>query len=139
MMYLSNRFISWACLFGAIICLFRPVASFSPSTALSPRTAALSSLHHAATKKITRTPVQSVRLYASNDEEVSINESDQGILGVVGCMAALITLYSEWTLKQTGCGLPAGPLGLVGLVEGLSYLGVVGIVGFSLYTKVKSV
>jgi len=51
---------------------------------------------------------------------------------------ALVTLYSEYTLKTTGCGLPAGPGGLVGASEGLSYLGVVGISGYSLYTKIKT-
>lgn len=38
-----------------------------------------------------------------------------------------MVLYSEYTLKTTGCGLPAGPFGIVGAIEGLSYLGVVGI------------
>ena len=38
---------------------------------------------------------------------------------------------------MTGCGLPAGPAGLVGLTEGLSYLSVVGIGAFSAYTKLK--
>lgn len=36
-------------------------------------------------------------------------------------------LYSEYTLKTTGCGLPAGLFGIIGAVEGVSYLGVVGI------------
>jgi hypothetical protein len=80
-----------------------------------------------------------VTLYASTDDESSISTSDQGVLGAVGSVAALITLYSEFTLANTGCGLPAGPLGLVGLAEGLSYLGIVGIVGYSLFTKVKTV
>jgi hypothetical protein len=78
-------------------------------------------------------------LYASTDGESSISTSDQGVLGAVGSVAALITLYSEFTLANTGCGLPAGPLGLVGLVEGLSYLGIVGIAGYSLFTKAKTV
>ena len=45
-------------------------------------------------------------------------------------------LWSEYTLKTTGCGLPAGPGGLLGALEGISYLFVVGLVGFSVYTKV---
>lgn len=52
--------------------------------------------------------------------------------------AATIVLYSEYTLKTTGCGLPAGPRGIVGAVEGLSYLAVVGLAGYSFYTKVKT-
>ena len=47
-------------------------------------------------------------------------------------------LYSESVLFQTGCGLPAGPLGLVGAAEGISYLSVVGLVGYSLYTKIRT-
>lgn len=80
-------------------------------------------------------------LKASDDENeyfsVGLSESDQGVLGAVGTVASFITLYSEYTLKQTGCGLPAGPAGLIGLAEGLSYLSVVGIGAFSLYNKVK--
>jgi hypothetical protein len=78
---------------------------------------------------------------SSGDGEPSIGlgQSDQGVLGAIGAVAALIVLFSEYTLKTTGCGLPAGPLGLVGLVEGLSYLSVVGIGSFSLCIKVKTV
>ena len=46
---------------------------------------------------------------------------------ILGITASLVVLFSEYTLKATGCGLPAGPFGIVGAVEGLSYLGVVGI------------
>jgi hypothetical protein len=73
-----------------------------------------------------------------NTETTSMSESDQTLLGVTGTIAALVTLYSESVLKTTGCGLPAGPFGLVGGVEGLSYLGVTGIAAFSLYTKIKT-
>jgi len=47
-------------------------------------------------------------------------------------------LYSEFTLKTTGCGLPAGPFGLVGAAEGISYLATIGIAGASLATKAKT-
>eukprot|EP00977_Amphora_coffeiformis_P008956 scaffold2029_cov181-Amphora_coffeaeformis.AAC.5 len=84
-----------------------------------------------------------VQLASSNDENddnmVTIsNESDQIILGVFGTVASLIVFGSEYVLATTGCGLPAGPLGLFGLAEGVSYLGVVGLVGFSLVKKVKT-
>mmetsp|Transcript_26571 Transcript_26571/g.32186 ORF Transcript_26571/g.32186 Transcript_26571/m.32186 type:complete len:190 (+) Transcript_26571:154-723(+) len=65
-------------------------------------------------------------------------KSDQIIVGTAGSLAALIVLYSEFILSQTGCGLPAGPFGLVGAAEGLSYLSVVGLVCYSLYTKIKT-
>jgi hypothetical protein len=66
------------------------------------------------------------------------NESDQVVVGVAGTAASLIMLYSEYVLSQTGCGLPAGPLGLVGAAEGISYLSVIGLGGYSIYTKVKT-
>ena len=68
-----------------------------------------------------------------------MSKSDQTLLGGAGTFAALVTLGSEFTLKTTGCGLPAGPFGLVGLVEGLSYLGVTGVFAYSIVTKVKTV
>jgi hypothetical protein len=44
-------------------------------------------------------------LNLSNDKEnesfsVGLSESDQGVLGATGTVASLITLYSEYTLKQ---------------------------------------
>ena len=46
-----------------------------------------------------------------------------------------MTGYSLYTLKNTGCGLPAGPGGIVGAIEGISYLGVAGLLGASAYAK----
>lgn len=78
-------------------------------------------------------------LASSEDDELELSESSQSILGAAGTLASLIVFYSEFTLKTTGCGLPAGPFGLFGLAEGLSYLGVTGLVAYSLVTKVKTV
>jgi len=72
------------------------------------------------------------------ETESSLSESDQTLLGVTGTIASLIAFYSEYTLKTTGCGLPAGPFGLIGAAEGISYLGIVGIAAYSLYTKIKT-
>ena len=46
--------------------------------------------------------------------------------------------YSLFTLKTTGCGLPAGPFGLEGFAEGISYLYVPGLGAYSLYKKVTT-
>ena len=89
-----------------------------------------------------------LRLQGSNDSSgdetpaspiIGLAPSDQGVLGGAGTAAACVMLYSEFVLLTTGCGLPAGPFGLVGLFEGLSYLGVLGIGGFSIFTKIKTV
>ena len=78
-----------------------------------------------------------------NDNEnqvalLSFSENDQVALGVVGTKMSLIMLCSEFVLKTTGCGLPAGPYGLIGAAEGISYLGVTGLAAFSIYSKVKT-
>lgn len=75
----------------------------------------------------------------SESVALGLTESDQTILGAGGIIMSFVMLYSEYVLKMTGCGLPAGPFGLVGAVEGLSYLGVTGLVAFSIYTKIKTV
>jgi len=79
------------------------------------------------------------KLYATNEEEVSFSDSVATALGVTGLVASVIMLYSESVLFRTGCGLPAGPLGLYGAAEGVSYLGVVVLVGYSLFTKLRTV
>lgn len=44
-------------------------------------------------------------------------------------------LHLTLTLTRIGCGLPAGPGGLIGGIEGISYLGVAGLLGASAYKK----
>ena len=84
-------------------------------------------------------------LFAIGDENegelsnvIQLSDSESTLLGITGKIASLTMLYSESVLYQTGCGLPAGPFGLVGAAEGISYLGVVALVGFSLFTKIKT-
>ncbi|MEW5302570.1 MAG: hypothetical protein WDW36_005340 [Sanguina aurantia] len=55
-----------------------------------------------------------------------------------GLLANPIMLYSLYTLKTTGAGLPPGPGGAYGAAEGVSYLVVLGIIGWSIYTKVST-
>jgi len=43
-------------------------------------------------------------------------------VGVGGLVANVVTLYSLWVLAHTGCGLPAGPGGVLGGAEGVSFL-----------------
>jgi hypothetical protein len=57
---------------------------------------------------------------------------------VGGLVSNAVVGWSLLTLKQTGCGLPPGPNGLVGLTEGLSYLAILAIVAWSANTKVKT-
>jgi len=72
------------------------------------------------------------------DPSISLSDSESALLGVAGIVASGIMIFSESVLFRTGCGLPAGPLGLVGAAEGVSYLGAAGLVGFSIYTKVRT-
>lgn len=67
-----------------------------------------------------------------------LNENDQLALGVVGTKMALVVLISEYVLKTSGCGLPAGPYGIIGAVEGISYLGVIAVTALSIYKKVQT-
>ncbi len=70
-----------------------------------------------------------IELKSTQDENggEKLESPSPSIDAILGIVASLVVLYSEYTLKTTGCGLPAGPFGIVGAVEGLSYLGVVGI------------
>lgn len=56
----------------------------------------------------------------------------------LGLAAQPIMWWSLYTLKTTGCGLPAGPYGLFGALEGVSYLIVAGFVLASLYSKLTT-
>ena len=68
----------------------------------------------------------------------SLSESNQVIVGSVGTVSSLIVLYSEYTLKTTGCGLPAGPGGIIGALEGISYLAIVALAGLSVTKKLST-
>uniref|UniRef100_A0A7S2D9D0 Uncharacterized protein n=1 Tax=Haptolina brevifila TaxID=156173 RepID=A0A7S2D9D0_9EUKA len=57
---------------------------------------------------------------------------------VLGLASQPIMWWSLYVLKTTGCGLPAGPFGLIGACEGISYLVVIGFVAASILTKVTS-
>lgn len=78
-----------------------------------------------------------LRASSSKNDDKDGNDGTFGLADVGGVFASLIVLYSEYTLKTTGCGLPAGPFGLYGAVEGISYLAVVGIVGYSIFEKLQ--
>mmetsp|Transcript_50865 Transcript_50865/g.76051 ORF Transcript_50865/g.76051 Transcript_50865/m.76051 type:complete len:195 (-) Transcript_50865:90-674(-) len=86
----------------------------------------------------TNPPASALLMSSSDDSSFLLSESDQAVVGIFGTVAALIMMYSEFTLKTTGCGLPAGPFGLLGLAEGLSYLTVIAIGGLSLFKKLRT-
>mmetsp|Transcript_18187 Transcript_18187/g.45864 ORF Transcript_18187/g.45864 Transcript_18187/m.45864 type:complete len:126 (-) Transcript_18187:180-557(-) len=67
-----------------------------------------------------------------------LGDGAQQAIGIGGVIAGIVMLYSEYTLKTTGCGLPAGPGGAYGAIEGISYLYVVGLVAYSVYVKVTT-
>jgi len=102
-------------LLGPAHCKHEPSLSFSP---VSPPV---------------RQPIVSpIVLYSAeqqdnNDDSTLITgiSRSSSLGGILGSIASIVVLRSEFVLKTTGCGLPAGPFGIVGAVEGLSYLGVV--------------
>lgn len=57
---------------------------------------------------------------------VETDAEDIGTVGIATAAAGLIfnplVIWSEYTLKTTGAGLPPGPGGLVGAAEGVGYL-----------------
>jgi len=67
-----------------------------------------------------------------------VTDKDALKFGVLGSSANVVTLYSLFVLRTTGCGLPPGFLGLEGATEGVSYLIAVGIFGWSALTKVNT-
>jgi hypothetical protein len=86
---------------------------------------------------LSRSVAPSSRVLAS-EGYVDDGGSPAAIAGAGGIFASLVCFVSEFTLKTTGCGLPAGPGGLYGAVEGISYLVIVGLIGWSLFTKVST-
>lgn len=83
-------------------------------------------------------PLAPARAHARTRARVRAEDdggSPAAAIGALGIFASLVCFVSEFTLKTTGCGLPAGPGGLYGAVEGISYLAIVGIIGWSAYTK----
>ena len=89
-----------------------------------------------------RVVLRVVRAVVVDDDDAPRGDDDddenEGLLlaaGLGGVVASCVTGYSLYTLKNTGCGLPAGPGGIVGAIEGISYLGVAGLLGASAYSK----
>ena len=62
----------------------------------------------------------------------------QAVIGIGGTAACGVMAWSLLTLRDTGCGLPPGPLGLVGAAEGVSYLYVLALVAWSAAKKVRT-
>eukprot|EP00775_Hariotina_reticulata_P006300 gene6300-6535_t len=76
---------------------------------------------------------------ATKPAEPSTTSADVGPAGLAaiatGLVANPVMLWSEYTLKTTGAGLPPGPGGALGALEGISYLVVIGIIAWSAYSK----
>jgi hypothetical protein len=134
---LKMKYVSFLFSFIAASATVSVVHSFAPVVRISGKSATIES-KYAPMAQSSRT-FYILNAQGEDDTEItSMSESDQSLLGVTGTVAGLVTLYSESVLKTTGCGLPAGPFGLVGAIEGVSYLGIVGIAAYSLYTKIKT-
>jgi len=152
MSFINN--ISFAVLLvnGLILTVLHPTNAFSPQPSQTSSFGVRPIHHKHNTRRANKViPQQDLRdafstntattvlLQGSSEENnMTTTESDQLVVGIAGSLAALVMIYSEFVLSQTGCGLPAGPLGLVGAVEGLSYLSVVGLGGYSIFQKVTT-
>lgn len=116
-----------------------PARAFAPISQPA-RTRSIASSH--ASHRRVNVHKSCTKLHAGEGDDssspVRFSDSESTLLGAAGALASVIMLYSESVLFRTGCGLPAGPAGLVGAAEGVSYLGVVALVGFSLFTKVRT-
>lgn len=66
---------------------------------------------------------------------LKLTPQQQKLVSAIAIPSLPILAYSELTLLRTGCGLPAGPYGLIGAAEGVSYLVISAIVILSLYSK----
>jgi hypothetical protein len=138
-MAMHKHFISALALVSFLACTNAFVPRMAPSSkSLVSRTPSIRSAqqqHPLAPLSTTTTTA----LFAGDDDA---EEEEVGPLGLaataLGLVAAPVVLYSEYVLKTTGCGLPAGPGGALGALEGISYLVVVGIAGASIYKKVKT-
>lgn len=73
---------------------------------------------------------------SSDSPPDTLGRSSQAAAIAAGLAAQPIMWWSLYALKTTGCGVPAGPLGLFGAAEGISYLVVTGVVATALYKKV---
>jgi len=75
----------------------------------------------AATPPLRRLPV-SARPPRSTAISCSSAPQQQATLAasVLGLASQPVMWWSLFTLKTTGCGLPAGPFGLIGAAEGIS-------------------
>ncbi|KAG2448460.1 hypothetical protein HYH02_006352 [Chlamydomonas schloesseri] len=86
---------------------------------------------------VVRSSRASVRAQAGSSDSADVGTAGLAAIAL-GLPANAIMLWSEYTLKTTGAGLPPGPGGALGAAEGISYLVVLAVIGWSIYTKVST-
>jgi len=77
------------------------------------------------------------RPVANANKDAPLSSLDTATL-LVGAVSVPVTLWSEYVLFSTGCGLPPGPGGSLGALEGVSYLGLLFVLGRSAVVKVQT-
>jgi len=118
-----------------LTCTFLSIDAFCPVTVVTKM------VPRASDQLLTKQQSLCLSKDFKQDEEAftqPLSDTEQLVLGTIGTKMGMIVLVSEYVLKTNGCGLPAGPFGLIGAAEGISYLGVTAIAAFSLYTKVRT-
>ena len=87
---------------------------------------------------MTNLPISSTRAIIVSSEASPPQQQATLAAAVLGLASQPVMWWSLYTLKTTGCGLPAGPFGLIGAAEGISYLVVIGFVAAALLSKITS-
>ena len=128
--------------FCIVLAAFSSVAlSFTPQSTLVGRKQQQRQHIRPPAKRFNRSLASGVALKASSFEEGpegGDSSTAELIYGLGGTLLAPVVLYSEFTLKTTGCGLPAGPFGALGLAEGVGYLSVIAFCFWSFGTKLRT-
>lgn len=109
---------------------------------VSPSSTSLLSLQHPSFNVTNRSTILQYKPFKVLAMAKESSDTGNGIVEKAAIAGGLVSnpviVWSLYTLKTTGCGLPPGPGGSIGALEGVSYLIVVGIIGWSLYTKTKT-
>ncbi|KAK9797086.1 hypothetical protein WJX73_006883 [Symbiochloris irregularis] len=91
----------------------------------------------AAREASTSNPVPQAQTAAQEGLQQEPGAIPAWLLATAALVAVPVVLWSEYTLKVTGCGLPPGPSGALGAAEGVSYIAVAAVAVWSLASAIR--